>query len=220
MSIRALAGRLPDLDGQANRSFLDFSGAAKPGLAVCGPGSIDDKRSINKHERVHMHIAESNARAEIVSPKSKASFLNRARQLHLYLGTFFAPSILFFSFTGSIQLLGVHQARPGGYQPPVWVAKLAEIHKHQSLAAPPNRSPMMAREKPPFEPERTLGPGAPPAGMKPNLALKGFFLLMSIGLFVTTCLGIYMSFKYSRRRSMVWGLLIAGIAIPGLLLMI
>ena len=56
--------------------------------------------------------------------------------------------------------------------------------------------------------------------MKPNLALKGFFLLMSIGLFVTTCLGIYMSFKYSRRRSMVWGLLMAGIAIPSLLLMI
>jgi hypothetical protein len=56
--------------------------------------------------------------------------------------------------------------------------------------------------------------------MKPNLALKGFFLLMSIGLFVTTCLGIYLSFKYSRRRSMVGALLIAGIAIPALLLMI
>jgi hypothetical protein len=167
-----------------------------------------------------MHIAESNARAEDVRPTSKAVSLNRARQLHLYLGTFFAPSILFFSFTGSIQLLGVHQARPGGYQPPVWVAKLAEIHKRQSLALPPTMSPMMAREKPLFEPERRLGPGVPPAGMKPNLALKGFFLLMSIGLFVTTCLGIYLSFKYSRRRSMVGALLIAGIAIPALLLMI
>jgi hypothetical protein len=219
MSIRALAGRLPDPDGQTNRSFLDVSGAAKPGLAVCGPGSTISDQSTNTKECI-MHIGESSASAEIVSPKSKASFLNRARLLHLYLGTFFAPSILFFSFTGSIQLLGVHQARPGGYQPPVWVAKLAEIHKHQSLAAPPNWSPMMAREKPPFEPKRTLGPGVPPAGMKPNLALKGFFLLMSIGLFVTTCLGIYMSFKYSRRRSMVWGLLMAGIAIPGLLLMI
>lgn len=163
-----------------------------------------------------MHSAKSNAATEIVSPKSKA-FLNQARQLHLYLGTFFAPSILFFSFTGSIQLLGVHQARPGGYQPSVWVAKLAEIHKHQSLAAPSNRSPMMDRKKPPFDPERALGPGGPPAGMRPNLALKGFFLLMSIGLFVTTCLGIYMSFKYNRTR-VVWGFLIAGTALPGLLL--
>jgi len=167
-----------------------------------------------------MHIEEPNARAEVVSPKSKASFLNRAGQLHLYLGAFFAPSILFFSFTGSIQLLGVHQPRPGGYQPPVWAEKLAEIHKHQSLAAPPNMSSMMTWEKPPFEPQRTLGHGVPPAGMKPNLALKGFFLLMSIGLFVTTCLGISMSFKYSGRRGMVWGLLVAGIAIPGLVLMI
>ena len=82
-----------------------------------------------------MHIAESNARAAIISPKSEASFLKQVRQLHLYLGAFFAPSILFFSFTGSIQLLGVHEGRPGGgYQPPVWVEKLAEIHKHQSLA--------------------------------------------------------------------------------------
>ena len=168
---------------------------------------------------MHMHITEPNAKAEVVSPKSKASFLNRARQLHLYLCAFFAPSILFFSFTGSIQLLGVHQARPGGYPPPVWVARLAEIHKRQSLAKPPNRSPLMDREKPPFGPERTLGPGAPPPGMKPNLALKGFFLLMSIALCATTCLGIYMSFKYSGRRSIVWALLIAGIAIPNLLLM-
>jgi multisubunit Na+/H+ antiporter MnhC subunit len=53
--------------------------------------------------------------------------------------------------------------------------------------------------------------------MRPNLALKGFFLLMSIGLFTTTCLGIYMSFKYNR-TGVVWGLLIAGTALPGLLL--
>jgi hypothetical protein len=167
-----------------------------------------------------MDILESNARTEVVSPKSKDSFLNRARQLHLYLGIVFAPSILFFSFTGSIQLLGVHQARPGGYQATVWVAKLAEVHKHQSLTTPPKISPLMAGERPRFEPDRMLGPGVPPEGMKPNLALKGFFLLMSIGLFVTTCLGVYMSFKYSRRRSMVWALLLAGIAIPSLLLIV
>jgi hypothetical protein len=168
-----------------------------------------------------MYIAESDAGAEIVRPKSQASFLKRARQLHLYLGAFFAPSILFFSFTGSIQLLGLHEGRPGGgYQPPAWVAKVAEIHKHQSLAVPPNRPPMIAGERPPFEPGRALEPGGPPAGMKPNLALKGFFLLMSIGLLITTCLGIYMSFKYNRSRRMVWGLLMAGIALPGLLLRI
>jgi len=165
-----------------------------------------------------MHSAESKATAEIVNPKSKA-FLKQARRLHFYLGTFFAPSILFFSLTGSIQLLGFHQPRPGGYQPSVWVAKLAEIHKHQSLAGPPNRSPRVDREKPPFDPERALGPGGPPPGMRPNLALKGFFLLMSIALFATTCLGIYMSFKYIGRRIIVWALLIAGIAIPSLLLM-
>jgi hypothetical protein len=178
--------------------------------------TTNNKRLIDKQKQIHMHSAESNATAVIVSPKTKA-FLKQARRLHFYLGTFFAPSILFFSLTGSIQLLGFHQPRPGGYQPPVWAEKLTEIHKHQSLAPPPNRSSMMAWEKSPFEPQRTLGRGGPPAGMKPNLALKAFFLLMSIGLFVTTCLGIYMSFKYNR-TPVVWGLLIAGTALPGLLL--
>lgn len=168
-----------------------------------------------------MHLAESNAGAAIVRPKSQGSLLKQARQLHLYLGTLFAPSILFFSFTGSIQLLGVHEGRPGaGYEPPVWVEKLAEIHKHQSLAVPPSRLPIMAGEKPPFDGPPVAGRGAPPRGMRPNLALKAFFLSMSIGLFMTTCLGIYMSFKYNRSRRMVWGLLIAGVALPALLLMI
>ena len=36
--------------------------------------------------------------------------LKQVRQLHLYLGTLFAPSIIFFALTGSLQLL--EQKRP------------------------------------------------------------------------------------------------------------
>ena len=37
-----------------------------------------------------------------------AFWLKQARQWHLYLGTFFAPSILFFALTGALQLFGLH----------------------------------------------------------------------------------------------------------------
>jgi hypothetical protein len=48
--------------------------------------------------------------------------------------------------------------------------------------------------------------------------LKIFVLLMSIGLIATTLLGLYMSFKYSRDKRVVWLLLASGIALPIVLL--
>jgi hypothetical protein len=37
---------------------------------------------------------------------------------------------------------------------------------------------------------------------------------MSIGLIVTTLLGIYMGFRYGGRGRLIWGLLIAGTLLP------
>jgi hypothetical protein len=56
--------------------------------------------------------------------------LKQVRQLHLYLGVFFAPSIIFFALTGSLQLVGLHEGHPGeAYQPPAWVQKLGLFTK-------------------------------------------------------------------------------------------
>jgi ABC-type dipeptide/oligopeptide/nickel transport system permease component len=41
---------------------------------------------------------------------------------------------------------------------------------------------------------------------------------MAVGLIFSNLLGIYMAFKYSRSRALVWGLLLLGTAIPGVLL--
>lgn len=46
------------------------------------------------------------------------------------------------------------------------------------------------------------------------LPLKLFFLLVSIGLFISTLSGLYMSYRYSRNRTVITGLLIAGVVIP------
>ena len=48
--------------------------------------------------------------------------------------------------------------------------------------------------------------------------MKIFFLLVSIGLFTSTLTGIYMAYAYNRSKLIVTALLIAGIAVPLLLL--
>ena len=48
--------------------------------------------------------------------------------------------------------------------------------------------------------------------------MKIFFLLVAIGLFVSTLTGVTMAYKYNRSKVVVTSLLLAGIIIPLLLL--
>lgn len=43
---------------------------------------------------------------------------------------------------------------------------------------------------------------------------------MSLGLILTTSLGIYMAFKYNRSRPLVWGLLALGTVLPAVFLLL
>lgn len=160
------------------------------------------------------------------TPSAKAALLRQARQVHLYLGVFFAPAILFFSMTGALQLFGLHEGHPGeAYQPPKWISTLASIHKDQVLSkqhGPPALGGNQHGAASPSISDVNRRPGGP-AGQrrgeerhegKATLFLKWYFFGMSIGLITTTLLGIYMAFKYNRSRVTVWGLLIAGFAIP------
>ena len=148
---------------------------------------------------------------------SRAIWLKRVRQLHLYLGTFFAPSIMFFALSGALQLFGLHEGHPGEtYQPPAWVAKLGSIHKNQTLAERPGPPPEFRKEsRPPKVEERHRN--GPHQTSKSTFALKWFFLAMSVGLIFTTCLGIYMAFKFNRSRS-IWTTLLLGTALPAALI--
>jgi hypothetical protein len=149
--------------------------------------------------------------------------LKRVRLLHLYLGLLFAPSIIFFSFSGALQLFGLHEVRKGDtFAKPRWIATLAQVHKDQNLdVAPPSVIPSRGDSEesgrrqtiPRPDSSRSAALGMTPAE-KENLALKWYFCVMSIGLIVTTFLGIYMAFKYNRDRRLIWGLLVAGVVIP------
>ena len=149
--------------------------------------------------------------------------MKRVQQLHLWLGTLFAPLIIFFSLSGALQTLGLHEQEKSGGHTPAWIAEFASVHKDQQLAQGEGQ-----RRRPPPGANPASGPNArragAPEGPRPEGESKGrgaspwplkwFIVLMSLGLITTTALGIYMAFKYSRNKAVVWGLLAAGILLP------
>lgn len=58
------------------------------------------------------------------------------RRFHSYLAVFIAPSILFFAFTGSLQLFGLHEAHPP-YAPAPVIESLGRLHRDQVFKGRP-----------------------------------------------------------------------------------
>ena len=140
--------------------------------------------------------------------------INNVRRLHLYLGLFFAPCILFFAFTGALQTFGLHESRKDhSYVPPAWIATLARVHKDQRLGDHARKPLVPSDAGLPREREQS-------AGQEHLVLLKWFVLFMSLGLIISTALGIYMSFAYNRNRIVLWSLLVSGILLPLLFLLV
>ena len=150
--------------------------------------------------------------------------LKFVRQLHLFLGVFIAPAMLFFAFTGALQSLNLHETTPGRtYKPAAWIVILAQLHKKQTPIVPvrkprPEASPKADTEKPtqPADPSPKASTPEPPRPT--HLPMKLFFVLVALGLASSTLSGIFMAYKYERSKLLVTGLLLAGIAVPLLLL--
>jgi hypothetical protein len=136
------------------------------------------------------------------------------RQWHAYLGLFIAPSVLFFSLTGAIQIFNLHEAH-GSYHPAAMLEKLSAVHKDQVFEAPHEHDAAPAATG-----------GAQPApdddeqASAPTLALKWFFLAVALALIASTLVGIWMGTTQIRRKGLAWSLLIAGALLPIGLLMI
>jgi hypothetical protein len=175
--------------------------------------------------------------------KSHAA-LRFLRKVHLYIGIFTTPALLFFAITGAMQTFSLHETTQGSsYKPPAWIATLAQLHKKQTTVvpvrkarpAPPDGAQADARRgdgAPKGAERKAEGPAdapkaagvagsesAPPAAPpKSHLPMKIFFLLVSVSLLLSTLTGIYMAYKYSRGWLVMTGLLVAGVVVPLLLL--
>ena len=112
------------------------------------------------------------------------------RTLHLYLGSLFAPALLVLAVSGAWQVFRLNDARKDGTKPPSLVAALSAIHKDQVL---------------------------PPARHGQGVPMQWFLFGASAGLTLTTCLGIVMAYRMTRRPVFVSLLLLAGLVTPAVL---
>jgi hypothetical protein len=160
--------------------------------------------------------------------------LKLVRQIHLYVGLFISPALLFFAFTGAMQTFSLHETTRGSsYKPPAWIVTLAQVHKKQTATVPvrklaPPGGDKHAVDKPTDEKAKADGGATAPKGLdaaalsapkpKSHLPMKIFFLLVAIGLFTSTVTGIYMAYKFNRSKVVVTVLLVAGVVVPLLLL--
>lgn len=139
------------------------------------------------------------------------STLRNLRRWHHYIGVFLAPAILFFTFSGFIQVLGWQDQR--NPPPAGWVSWIAGIHKKQEAPKP----------RPVAAPRPAAAPAAKPDDDHDHVAealgpLKLFALLTALGLFLTTLIGLAVALgtRSMRRTSAI--MLAAGVAAPLLLL--
>lgn len=152
---------------------------------------------------------------QLASAKRKGMPLTALlRSAHLYIGTFIAPSLLFFALTGSLQLFSLHETH-GAYVPPSVVEKLGMLHKDQVFTLKPRRpvrtSAATAKHVNP-EPDR-----GPPLSAQ---LLKVFFLCVAVGLAISTGLGLWMGLALRRRNPWVWAVFVVGGLLPLVLLML
>ena len=153
------------------------------------------------------------------------SFLKFTRLAHLYFGVFIAPALLFFAFTGALQTFSLHETtRSSSYKPPAWVASLAQLHKKQTTVVPVRKLPPPEKAADKTAPTQTpVASGVQPAAPTPPpqthnlLPMKLFFLAVSIGLFLSTLSGLYMSYKFANNKVAITALLIAGTVLPVIL---
>src|SRR6266849_85677 len=132
---------------------------------------------------------------------SSHTVLKYLRLIHLYTGIFIAPALLFFAFTGALQIFSLHETTRGSsYKPPAWAVMLGQIHKKQTPIVPVRKPAPTDKQADKVSPEQAQSSStsqpAPVEAPKPTgeaapkshnpLPLKCFFLLVSIGLFVST----------------------------------
>lgn len=167
-------------------------------------------------------MVEATAARATKAPKGVglAIWARRLRAIHLYLGALFAPALLFFAFSGALQEFSLHEAGPGStYSPPAWIVRLAQVHKHQTLAMPPAKHPKAAAARKPGAHDERPQPSAPAPVKLRTWFARGFFAAAGAGLIVSTLIGVYLAFRFTRRPRVVGALIVLGLVAPLVLLL-
>jgi uncharacterized iron-regulated membrane protein len=150
----------------------------------------------------------------------KGSTMRRLRQLHQYLGVFFAPMILLFAVSGALQTFRLQEEKGYGGVPPSWIVWMASIHKDQAAPRQAAKSANPLAEHPKSE-ARGAAPAKPVAtSRRSTLPLKIFVTLLALALIGSTIIGVIIALNNRLVRRTVMFLLAAGVIGPILLLKI
>jgi hypothetical protein len=125
----------------------------------------------------------------------------KLRQLHLLLGLFFTPAIMFFSISGTLQTFQMHEAHDDYVAAPA-IAAMATVHKEQVIDVHA------------FDPRPA---DAPPPRKHPGqklVPMKWFVLFMAIGLIMSQLTGIALAIRYKRERIQMAAALVLGTIVP------
>ena len=118
--------------------------------------------------------------------------MKRLRRVHLYLGCFFAPLLLFYVATGWYQT--VHPDRRKGVTDSTdLVSRLSRVHVEQYY------------------------PAESASGYRTSL-FRALVVLMAVALITTVVLGLILAFRTQRSKWPVWLSLALGIALPVIVL--
>ncbi|WP_029131621.1 hypothetical protein [Sandarakinorhabdus limnophila] len=142
-----------------------------------------------------------------------AQTMRRIRQLHLYIGVFFLPAILFFAISGGLQAFRLQQASGwDGAPPPAW---MGSVHIDQTVPhAEPSKQPAAA--KAPADPVKEAERAA---RKRAALPMKIFVAVLAAALALSALLGaaIALNSRATRRTAVL--MLVAGTAVPLALLL-
>lgn len=149
----------------------------------------------------------------------KAQTMRQLRQIHNYVGVFFAPMIILFALSGALQTFRLQEVGGYGGTPPDWIVWMAAVHKNQELDsdkdkpanARPDRHADEPAKKPPSLAKRVRRNPA-------KFALQLFTVLLSIGLLISSILGVTIALNNRAKRGRTFGLLAAGAILPLFLL--
>jgi hypothetical protein len=144
------------------------------------------------------------------------SWTVRLRKWHAYIGLLIAPSVLFFALTGALQIFNLHEAH-GTYTPAGLIVKLSAVHKDQVFETPhdhpaPNDGQPGAQAG--GAPDEHAAHDEDDRIAASTLVLKWYFLLVALGLTLSTLLGVWMGTTQLRSKAIAWTLLLAGILLP------
>lgn len=116
----------------------------------------------------------------------------KLRRLHLYLGVFFAPMLLFFIVTGWYQT-AYPDRRKSVFEASAVMDRLRAVHAEQTFPVPA-------------------------ANSYSTTAFRWLVYAMSAALIATLVLGLVLAFRTMKKKWLVWMMLLLGLAIPALCL--